>query len=88
MLLSSPVAIELAKADSGVQRWRPISKDGATVPAASSIVRPARLRMGVGETYDFEWTATPGETVLTIQLGVPPGEVPPPPLRQKLIGQP
>lgn len=88
MLLAAPVSIELAKADSSIERWRPISKDGATVPAAASIVRPARLRMGVGETYDFEWTAPPGESVLKIQPSVPPGQVPPPPLLQKLIGQP
>lgn len=88
LLHSAPVTIELAAADSGIRRWRPISKDGATVPAALSTTRPARLRMGVGETYDFEWTAPPSESLLRVQLGAPPGVIPPPPLLQRLIGQP
>lgn len=34
--------------------WRPVAKDGATLPAAQTVPRPARQQVGVGETYDFE----------------------------------
>ena len=36
--------------------WRPVSKDGAKLPPARTIPRAASQAMGVGETYDFEWT--------------------------------
>lgn len=36
--------------------WRALSKDGATLPRALSVDVPASITMGVGETYDFEWT--------------------------------
>jgi FtsP/CotA-like multicopper oxidase with cupredoxin domain len=45
--------------DSSVVQWRPFAKDGAEVPSQQATARPARLRMGPGETYDFEFT--PGE---------------------------
>ncbi len=35
--------------------WRPIAKDGADLPAEQRQVCPAQLRIGVGETYDFEF---------------------------------
>ncbi|HYJ80008.1 MAG TPA: multicopper oxidase domain-containing protein, partial [Longimicrobiaceae bacterium] len=40
-------------ADSVPVSWRLLAKDGATVPPAQATVRPAVLRIGVGETYDF-----------------------------------
>lgn len=41
--------------------WLPIAKDGADLPAARRIERPARQTIGVGETYDFQFTpAAPG----------------------------
>jgi FtsP/CotA-like multicopper oxidase with cupredoxin domain len=42
--------------DSTVQQWRPFAKDGAEVAGAQATPRPARVRMGPGETYDFELT--------------------------------
>ncbi|MFN2419778.1 MAG: hypothetical protein ABR527_00110, partial [Gemmatimonadota bacterium] len=35
--------------------WRPIAKDGASLPASQQVARPAQQRIGVGETYDFEF---------------------------------
>jgi FtsP/CotA-like multicopper oxidase with cupredoxin domain len=35
-------------------RWTLVSKDGATIPLANRSERPARQRITVGETYDFE----------------------------------
>jgi FtsP/CotA-like multicopper oxidase with cupredoxin domain len=37
-------------------RWRRIAKDGADLPEGARQLEPAVLRIGVGETYDVEWT--------------------------------
>lgn len=74
--------------DSVVQDWRLVSKDGAAVPTALRTQRPASLFVGVGETYDFEWTPPVGESVLKIQVMFAPGEPPPPLLLQKFIASP
>jgi FtsP/CotA-like multicopper oxidase with cupredoxin domain len=34
--------------------WKPLAKDGATLPAGQAAPRPARQIVTVGETYDFE----------------------------------
>ena len=34
--------------------WKPLAKDGATLPAEQTDLRPARQRISVGETVDFE----------------------------------
>ena len=34
--------------------WKPLAKDGATLPAEQTALRPARQLLSVGETYDFE----------------------------------
>jgi FtsP/CotA-like multicopper oxidase with cupredoxin domain len=34
--------------------WKPVAKDGATLPVGQTAVRPARQLVSVGETYDFE----------------------------------
>jgi FtsP/CotA-like multicopper oxidase with cupredoxin domain len=55
--------------------WRSVSKDGADLPPTLRRDRPARIRIGVGETYDFEWTpAAAGTFVLDLALpdGLPP----------------
>ena len=47
--------------------WRPLAKDGATLPAPNRVATAATQRMDVGETYDFEWTpAAPGVYVLEV----------------------
>lgn len=51
---NAPLVISLV-ADSIPLRWRAIAKDGADLPPAMATVRPASLRIGVGETYDFEF---------------------------------
>jgi len=35
--------------------WRPIAKDGADLPPGQRELCPARLTIGVGETYDFQF---------------------------------
>ncbi|MGQ0704440.1 MAG: multicopper oxidase domain-containing protein [Gemmatimonadales bacterium] len=54
-------------ADTGLASWRAIGKDGAELPSHQATVRPARVAMGAGETWDFEYApAIPGDLVLEI----------------------
>ena len=47
--------------------WRPIAKDGADLPAGQREMCLARLTIGVGETYDFEFSAEEaGELALEV----------------------
>jgi FtsP/CotA-like multicopper oxidase with cupredoxin domain len=47
--------------DSALVEWRAVAKDGYDLPPALATVRPARQRVGVGETFDALFTpATPG----------------------------
>ena len=47
--------------------WRPIAKDGADLPAGQRELCPARFTIGVGETYDFEFSAErAGELALEV----------------------
>lgn len=87
MLLAPRVDVQLVSG-SAIQQWRLVSKDGATVPPALSAPRRARFFIGVGETYDFEWTPPPGESSLNLQVVVPPGNPVPPLLTQKIIVAP
>lgn len=64
---ASVEGFRLAAADSSAQTWRLVSKDGAAVRGRSS--EAARVRVGVGESYDFEWTPKAGEASLIAQLG-------------------
>jgi FtsP/CotA-like multicopper oxidase with cupredoxin domain len=64
-------------ADTVLQRWRAVAKDGATLPPHQASMRPARLVMGTGETWDVELTpATAGQLTLEIltlgRVGLPP----------------
>ena len=57
-------------ADSSVASWRPVAKDGFTLPASQATVRPSFSRVATGETADFEFTpAHAGD--LRLELGVP-----------------
>jgi FtsP/CotA-like multicopper oxidase with cupredoxin domain len=47
--------------DSALQRWRPLAKDGADLPAARAVAGPARQVIEVGETFDAEFSSGPGE---------------------------
>lgn len=46
-------SVSLTAAD-GPVTWRPLTKDGAAVPASEAVPGPARVTIAVGETYDFE----------------------------------
>lgn len=60
-------------------QWRAIAKDGADLPASQATVRQASVRLQAGETYDFEWTPTPGEYVLSVTMTTAR-----PPLQQRI----
>jgi FtsP/CotA-like multicopper oxidase with cupredoxin domain len=61
-------------ADSTPVRWRAIAKDGADLPPAHARIQPARVRLGVGETADFELTVDqPGD--LRVRVTDPAGGV-------------
>jgi FtsP/CotA-like multicopper oxidase with cupredoxin domain len=48
-------------ADERPVSWRAVAKDGAELPLSQRVERSAQQRIGVGETYDFEFTPdTPG----------------------------
>ncbi|HET9010349.1 MAG TPA: multicopper oxidase domain-containing protein, partial [Gemmatimonadaceae bacterium] len=40
--------------DTTMLQWRPLAKDGADVPAAWQVARPARTSISIGETLDYE----------------------------------
>jgi FtsP/CotA-like multicopper oxidase with cupredoxin domain len=42
--------------DTTRMRWRPIAKDGADLPPALRVDRPALQLVSTGETFDAEWT--------------------------------
>jgi len=55
-------------------QWRPIAKDGADLPLAARAPRLARQIIGMGETYDFEYTPErPGPQRLEVVTTVSPG---------------
>jgi len=63
--------------DSTLVSWRPIAKDGFSLPPAQATVRPSIVNLPPGETADFEFTPErAGEVVL--QIG---------PLNQPVQGQ-
>ena len=63
-----PLVFELLNGDTPTQ-WRALSKDGALLPPALQKPGPAQQYLGVGETYDFEWVATPGtETTFAVRF--------------------
>jgi FtsP/CotA-like multicopper oxidase with cupredoxin domain len=56
--------------DTTAQTWRPLAKDGADLPASTSVAQRAAKRLAVGETFDAEFMAPkPGEYRLTV--GIP-----------------
>jgi hypothetical protein len=46
--------------DSTVVMWRPLSKDGADLPARFRREIPARAPISIGETMDFEFLPSAG----------------------------
>jgi FtsP/CotA-like multicopper oxidase with cupredoxin domain len=52
--------------DTALVSWRALAKDGADLPAAQALARPALQSIDVGETYDFEWSPPRGEYRLVL----------------------
>jgi FtsP/CotA-like multicopper oxidase with cupredoxin domain len=51
--------------DTTMLAWRPVAKDGADLPAARRVIRPARQQLSIGETMDVEFfPTTPGNYFL------------------------
>ncbi len=59
------------KQDSTLLSWRIVAKDGADLPPALAVMRPARTRIQVGETWDFVWTPAAGDYQLGVSIGDP-----------------
>ncbi len=58
-ITATNVALIASLADNAdVVHWKPLAKDGASLPPEQSLPRRARQQVAVGETYDFE--VTPG----------------------------
>jgi FtsP/CotA-like multicopper oxidase with cupredoxin domain len=58
LLTARPDSMLAGVNDTLVVRWRPVAKDGFDLPAATQVLRAARQLVGMGETYDFEFTPT------------------------------
>lgn len=59
--------VTLQTAD-GPVTWRPLTKDGAPLPRSQCQPGPARLAIGVGEIYDFEYEAPAGRRTLWLEV--------------------
>lgn len=55
LLTARPDSAAGLTADSAIVQWRRIAKDGADLPPADRVQRPARQIISMGETYDFEF---------------------------------
>jgi FtsP/CotA-like multicopper oxidase with cupredoxin domain len=60
-------AVSLMTRDTPVT-WRALTKDGAPVPDAEAQPGPAKVKIAVGETYDFEYDAPPGRATLWLDV--------------------
>lgn len=61
------LGVALMKGDAAVS-WRLAAKDGAPVPAGHGRDVPARAKIAVGETYDFEYDAPPGRGTVWLDV--------------------
>lgn len=57
-----------------VLEWRAVMKDGAPISMAGDAAVPARVRIAVGETYDFELDTPPGRGSFWIEVRTPGGK--------------
>jgi len=52
-----------------VARWTPLARDGADLPPALRVAKPAILTLGPGETADFTYVpARPGSMMLEVWI--------------------
>jgi manganese oxidase len=59
--------------DQAPSNWRPLAKDGFTLPASQATMRPSFVRIASGETADFEFTPDrPGDLRLEYVPGPNP----------------
>jgi FtsP/CotA-like multicopper oxidase with cupredoxin domain len=65
--------VALIRADE-TTTWRPVAKDGAPLDAERAIPVPATVRLAVGETFDVEYDAPPGSSVLWLEVRTPSGK--------------
>ena len=62
------VTVSLLRDSATLAAWRPVAKDGATLPSALSRARNATTRIAVGETHDIEVLLTePGDYRLEVR---------------------
>jgi len=65
------VSLRDGRTGGALANWRAIAKDGADLPAAQAVVKPADQRVAVGETFDFEYQRhEAGEATLEVYLPV------------------
>lgn len=60
------------RANDGVVTWRPLTKDGAPVTPEAAV--PAKQRIAVGETYDFEYESSAGRGALWFDVRTTSGK--------------
>jgi len=65
--------VSLQSAD-GPAIWKPLTKDGAPLPAVESVPGVARQTIAVGETYDFEYEAPRGRRSLWLEVRATSGK--------------
>ena len=74
-----PSMIARLMRDSTMLSWRAVAKDGMDLPADQATMRPARVQLGNGETYDFEFIPQePGQLRFTViaAVGTPLASIP------------
>ena len=54
--------------------WRPLTKDGAPVPEGEAQPVPAKVRIAVGETFDFEYDAPKSRSTLWLDVRASAGK--------------
>ena len=52
----------------GPVTWRPLTKDGASLPPVRCVPGPALQTIAVGETYDFEYQAPAGRMTIWLEV--------------------
>jgi FtsP/CotA-like multicopper oxidase with cupredoxin domain len=62
------------QASDGPVMWKPLTKDGARVPAVEGVLVAARQTIAVGETYDFEYEAPPGRNTAWLEVRTTSGK--------------